>query len=88
MSLCNILAFWAGRDAQVMDNLFRQSGLMRPKWDRKQGSGSTLWPNHHHQGGAGLCAGVHAAAGVSGPYRDSRAGRTAAARSHPALHIR
>lgn len=40
MSLCNILAFWAGRDTQVMDNLFRQSGLMRPKWDRKQ-SGST-----------------------------------------------
>jgi putative DNA primase/helicase len=40
MALCNILAFWTGRDAQVMDRMFRQSGLMRPKWDRKQ-SGST-----------------------------------------------
>ena len=40
MTLANILAFWTGRDAQVMDRLFRQSGLMRPKWDRRQ-SGST-----------------------------------------------
>lgn len=40
LALCNILAFWARRDGMVMDRLFRQSGLMRPKWDRKQG-GST-----------------------------------------------
>lgn len=40
MSLCNMLAFWTQRDEQMMDKLFRQSGLMRPKWDRKQ-SGST-----------------------------------------------
>jgi len=40
LALSNILAFWTGRDTQVMDRLFRQSGLMRPKWDRKQ-SGST-----------------------------------------------
>lgn len=40
MSLCNILAFWSGKDETVMDNLFRNSGLMRVKWDRKQ-SGST-----------------------------------------------
>ena len=39
-SLCSRLAFWTGRDAQRMDALFRQSGLMRPKWDRQQ-SGST-----------------------------------------------
>ena len=40
ISLCNILAFWTNRDALVMDRLFRQSKLMRPKWDRKQ-TGST-----------------------------------------------
>lgn len=40
LALCNSLAFWAGRDAEQMDRLFRQSGLMRPKWDRKQ-SGTT-----------------------------------------------
>ena len=40
MALCNILAFWLQRDAEAMDSVFRTSGLMRDKWDRKQ-SGST-----------------------------------------------
>ena len=40
MALCNMLAFWTGCDADKMDAIFRQSGLMRDKWDRKQ-SGST-----------------------------------------------
>lgn len=40
MSLCNWLAWWTNRDAQRVDRLFRQSGLMREKWDRRQ-SGST-----------------------------------------------
>ena len=40
LALCNSLAFWTGRDAEQMDRIFRQSGLMREKWDRKQ-SGST-----------------------------------------------
>ena len=40
MSLCNILAFWCRKDEQLMDKLFRSSGLMREKWDRKQ-SGTT-----------------------------------------------
>lgn len=40
MAFCNMLAFWCGRDTGKMDEIFRQSGLMRDKWDRKQ-SGST-----------------------------------------------
>ncbi len=40
MALCNYLAFFTNRDAEQMDRLFRQSGLMRAKWDRPQ-SGST-----------------------------------------------
>lgn len=40
IALCNILAFWTRKDAARMDSLFRQSGLMRDKWDRPQ-SGST-----------------------------------------------
>ena len=40
MALCSHLAFWTGRDATQMDVLFRQSGLMRDKWDRHQ-SGTT-----------------------------------------------
>ncbi len=40
MALCNMLAFWCRCDADMMDCIYRQSGLMREKWDRRQ-SGST-----------------------------------------------
>ena len=40
MALCNWLAWWTNKDAARMDRLFRSSGLMREKWDRRQ-SGST-----------------------------------------------
>ena len=36
MALCNMLAFYTGKDHMQMDRLFRSSGLMRDKWDRKQ----------------------------------------------------
>ncbi|KZR57496.1 phage/plasmid primase, P4 family [Pseudobacillus badius] len=36
-ALCNHLAFYTGKDFQSMDTLFRESGLFRPKWDRKHG---------------------------------------------------
>jgi len=37
MALCSLLAFWTGRDADWMDRLFRQSGLIRAKWDERHG---------------------------------------------------
>ena len=37
MSLCVRLAFWSQGPAQI-DRLFRQSGLMRDKWDEKRGA--------------------------------------------------
>ena len=37
--LC-LLAYWTNKHHWRMDRLFRQSGLIRNKWDRKQ-SGST-----------------------------------------------
>ena len=40
MALCSLLAFWCQRNTDRMDRLFRQSGLMRDKWDRRQ-SGTT-----------------------------------------------
>lgn len=40
MAFCSMLAFWFGCDTQRMDAVFRRSGLMRDKWDRRQ-SGST-----------------------------------------------
>jgi putative DNA primase/helicase len=38
LALCSHLAFWTGSDAARMDQLFRRSGLFRPKWDEKHGS--------------------------------------------------
>ena len=35
MALCSLLAFWTGGDAMWMDQLFRQSELIRPKWDEQ-----------------------------------------------------
>ena len=40
MAFANDLAFWTGRDFQKMDTIFRNSSLIRDKWDRKTG-GST-----------------------------------------------
>ena len=41
LALCCKLAFWTGKNREQMDRLFRQSGLMREKWD-----------NRHHANGA------------------------------------
>lgn len=38
LALCGMLAFWTGRNAVQMDRIFRTSGLMRPKWDKKRGN--------------------------------------------------
>jgi putative DNA primase/helicase len=41
-ALCSILAFYLGPDPERIDQLFRNSGLMRPKWDEKHfGDGCT-----------------------------------------------
>ena len=38
MAFCAMLAFWFQRDFDRMDAVFRRSGLMREKWDRKTGN--------------------------------------------------
>ena len=38
LALCNHLAFFTAKNAKRIDNLFRQSGLYRDKWDRKTGA--------------------------------------------------
>ena len=38
LALCTYLAYWTGNDAVRMDSMFRQSGLMRGKWDEKHGA--------------------------------------------------
>lgn len=37
-SLCLLLCYWCEQDAQKIDSIFRQSGLMRKKWDSKNGN--------------------------------------------------
>jgi hypothetical protein len=37
LALANLLTFWSGGDPVRIDRLFRQSGLMRPKWDERRG---------------------------------------------------
>lgn len=44
-SLCFILAFWSG-DPEQMDRLFRQSGLMRTKWDEVHYSDGSTYGEH------------------------------------------
>jgi putative DNA primase/helicase len=41
MALCNLLAFYTGRDASVMDRLYRRSGLYRDKWGERRGEAGT-----------------------------------------------
>ncbi len=42
MALCSMLAFWTGGEASQLDRLFRESGLMRGKWDEQHyADGST-----------------------------------------------
>ena len=38
MGLCNHLAFWTNNNADQMDRLFRNSALIRDKWDEKRGN--------------------------------------------------
>lgn len=42
LGLCSLLAFYSGGDSIVLDQMFRASKLMRPKWDKKHyGDGRT-----------------------------------------------
>ncbi|EMY5504768.1 DNA primase [Bacillus wiedmannii] len=38
MALCNHLAFWTDKDAAKMDSMFRESSLLREKWDKLHSS--------------------------------------------------
>lgn len=40
LALSNMLAFWTAKDYSKMDTIFRNSGLMREKWDEKRKDGT------------------------------------------------
>lgn len=46
MALANHLAFWTGRDYGRMDRLFRNSALMRPKFDEPHFAGGETYGAH------------------------------------------
>lgn len=37
VAFANMLAFWTNKDFPLMDSIFRESALMREKWDKKRG---------------------------------------------------
>ena len=41
LALCSMLAWWTGKDAERIDRIFRNSALVRPKWDEQRGSEGT-----------------------------------------------
>ncbi|MFB8509228.1 phage/plasmid primase, P4 family [Enterococcus durans] len=45
IAFANILAFWTGRDFEKMDSIFRQSDLMREKYDERRPPDSTYGAN-------------------------------------------
>ncbi|MBV9688464.1 MAG: hypothetical protein JO202_02015 [Ktedonobacteraceae bacterium] len=66
LALCNLLAFWTGKDAPRIDRLFRRSALYRPeKWDRPARRGESY--------GQGTIA--RALAGCSQTYRQHAPGK-------------
>lgn len=42
LALCNILAFWTGKNPDAMDRIFRQSALFRDKWLRDDYRNETI----------------------------------------------
>ncbi len=42
LALCSMLAYWSNSDKQAIDTLFRQSGLMRDKWEESNYAESTI----------------------------------------------
>ena len=43
LALCSILAFWTRRNYSLIDELFRQSALLRQKWNEKHNSDGTTY---------------------------------------------
>ena len=63
-ALCAMLAFWCGGDTGQMDRLFRQSALMRDKWNRDDYREATL------SKAVAMCAEFYRPVGTSSAYDD------------------
>ncbi|CAK0746963.1 hypothetical protein CCP3SC1_1680001 [Gammaproteobacteria bacterium] len=69
LALCGTLAFWTGKDADRMDRLFRQSGLMRDKWDVKHHADGRTYGQSTIQRAVDGCREVYTGGGRTGKIR-------------------
>ena len=81
-ALCTMLAFWCGGDAVQMDRLFRQSGLMREKWERDDYSAATL------ENAVAITTEFYKPIAVDGPKDDFNEATQALLRLNPAQNNR
>ena len=80
LALCNILVWWTNHDIARVDMLFRQSGLMREKWDSRRGD-STYGARTMETANAGITGGYEPATRTNG--HTSSAGRGTATEPPP-----
>jgi primase-polymerase (primpol)-like protein len=65
MALCCHLAFWTGGDPEQMDRLFRDSGLMRKKWDEVHFADGSTYGEKTISRAAGQVTDYYAPNGIS-----------------------
>ncbi len=85
LALCQMLAFWTGRDAHRIDRLFRQSGLFRPKWDERHAADGRTYGQMTIETAIARCTDVHTSGGRQGGEVWQTVVETAAAAGEPAV---
>ena len=59
LALCTILSFWTKKKPGLIDSIFRQSGLYRPKWDEKHYSDGRTYGQETINTATELCSEVY-----------------------------
>ena len=59
LGLCSILSFWTKKNPVLIDSIFRQSSLYRPKWDKKHYSDGRTYGQGTINKAIGLCREVY-----------------------------
>lgn len=70
LAFANDLAFWTGKDPEKMDTIFRNSALMRDKWDEKHGA-VTYGEMTINKAIAGTTSVYHPTSDIAGPFVDN-----------------
>ena len=59
LALCSILSFWMKKNPGLIDSIFRQSNLYRPKWDEKHYSDGRTYGQETISMATELCTEVY-----------------------------